>query len=193
MTKNRPATLTLCTVRRKRPPTPIFILLPYTAFFIEPSLRMTRPLPSIERFIHSHHLFGGTRQAVGVLVPPFILGGITGEYQSGMTAAVGAACVAILDQPGGPRRYGIQGMAAAVLLGSLTVAITGVAGTDTLLTWLVVPLLCFGFSMFTVFGQQGGLLGFACLLIMTLTLRSRPELNDVWIHTAYSLGGGLFY
>lgn len=154
---------------------------------------MIDTLSRLERFLYSHHLLGGARQAIGVLLPPLVLAGVLGYFDPGITAAVGAACVALLDQPGGPRRYGVQGMAAAVLLGSLTVAITGVAGTDTLLTWLVVPLLCFGFSMFTVFGQQGGLLGFACLLIMTLTLRSRPELNDVWIHTAYSLGGGLFY
>src|SRR5690606_2237925 len=120
-------------------------------------------------------------------------GGITGEYQSGMTAAVGAACVAILDQPGGPRRYGIQGMAAAVLLGSLTVATMGLAGSHYLLLWVTVPLLCFLFSMFTVFGKQGGLLGFACMLIMTLTMRAQPALSDLWLYTVYSLAGGLFY
>jgi len=83
---------------------------------------MIRPLPRIERFLYSHYLFGGARQALGVMLPPLVLGGLMGRYEQDMTAAVGAACVAILDQPGGPRRYGIQGMAAAVLLGSLTVA-----------------------------------------------------------------------
>lgn len=154
---------------------------------------MIGPLPRLERFIYSHHLFGGARQALGVILPAVVLIGLLGRFDQGVTAAVGAACVAFLDQPGGPRRYGAQGMAAAVLLGSLTVAVTGLASTSPILTWLVVPLLCFVFSMFTVFGRQGGLLGFACLLIMTLTLRSRPELSELWIHTLYSLGGGLFY
>lgn len=154
---------------------------------------MIGPLPRLERFLHSHHLFGGARQALGVVLPPLVLGGLLGRFDEGVTAAVGAACVAILDQPGGPRRYGIQGMAAAVLLGSVTVAAVGLAGTHALLLWFVVPLLCFVFSMFTVFGKQGGLLGFACLLIMTLTMRFRLDLSEVWIHTVYSLGGGLFY
>ncbi|NLC36015.1 MAG: FUSC family protein [Alcaligenaceae bacterium] len=154
---------------------------------------MTRPLPALERFLYSHHLFGGARQALGVLLPPLVVGGLFDHYTPGMTAAVGAACVAILDQPGGPRRYGIQGMAAAVLLGSLTVATMGLAASHYLLLWLMVPLLCFLFSMFTVFGKQGGLLGFACMLIMTLTMRSEPQIADLWLHTAYSLGGGLFY
>src|SRR3546814_12878309 len=89
-----------------------------------------------------------------------------------MIAAIGAACVAVLDQPGGPRRYGVNGMLAALLLGSITAAVTGLAGSHPVLIWLAVPILCFVFSMFTVFGKQGGLLGFACLLIMTLTLRT---------------------
>ena len=154
---------------------------------------MTRPLFFIERFLYSHHLFGGARQALGVLLLPLVIGGLLGYYPIGMTAAVGAACVAILDQPGGPRRYGTQGMAAAVLLGSLTVAVIGLAGSHYLLLWLLVPLLCFLFSMFTVFGKQGGLLGFACMLIMTLTMRSQPQTAELWIHVVYSLGGGLFY
>ncbi len=154
---------------------------------------MIAPLPRLERFLYSHHLFGGARQALGVMLPVLFLAGLLGRFDEGVTAAVGAACVAFLDQPGGPRRYGIQGMAAAVLLGSVTVAVVGAASTSPLLLWLLVPVLCFVFSMFTVFGKQGGLLGFACLLIMTLTMRSRPELPDVWIYTLYSLGGGVFY
>jgi len=154
---------------------------------------MIRSLSRIERFLYSHHLLGGARQAFGVMLPALVLIGLMGRYDQGVTAAAGAACVAILDQPGGPRRYGTQGMAAAVLLGSITVAMVGTASTHPLLLWFVVPLLCFVFSMFTVFGKQGGLLGFACLLIMTLTMRSRLDLPDAWIYTVYSLGGGLFY
>src|SRR5690606_7203906 len=153
---------------------------------------MISPLPRIERFLYSHHLFGGARQALGVILPPLLVGGLMGRYDEGVTAAVGAACVAILDQPGGPRRYGTQGMAAAVLLGSLTVATVGMASVHPFLLWLIVPLLCFIFSMFTVFGKQGGLLGFACLLIMTLTMSSTPALDQIWGHSVYALGGGLF-
>jgi Predicted membrane protein len=154
---------------------------------------MLKLQPRLERFLFSHHLFGGLRQAVGVMLPPLVIGGLFGLHQQGMTAAVGAACVAFLDQPGGPRRYGMQGMAAAVLLGSLTVAIVGLSCANPVWLWLTVPLLTFVFSMLTVFGKQGGILGFACLLIMALTMRSRPDFAQLWIHTTYSLGGGLFY
>ncbi|AEC20446.1 hypothetical protein PT7_1906 [Pusillimonas sp. T7-7] len=154
---------------------------------------MTTYTPQLQRFFYSHYFSGGLRQAVGVLLPALILAGVFQMHAIGMIAAIGAACVAIIDQPGGPRRYGTNGMLAAILLGSLTAFITGLASSHSLLIWLVVPLLCFLFSMFTVFGKQGGLLGFACLLIMALTMREPLAPHQVLEHTAYSFVGGVFY
>src|SRR5690554_4185222 len=145
------------------------------------------------RFFYSHHFFGGVRQTIGVLTPALVLGGLFQLYDIGAVASIGAACVAILDQPGGPRRYGTNGMLGAILLGSLTAAITGLATTHTIALWMLVPLLCFFFSMFTVFGKQGGLLGYACLLLMTLTMREPMGAHEVLLHTTYSFLGGLFY
>uniref|UniRef100_UPI003340AE65 FUSC family protein n=1 Tax=Castellaniella defragrans TaxID=75697 RepID=UPI003340AE65 len=154
---------------------------------------MSSFLAQFQRFIYSHYFFGGLRQAVGVLLPAMVVVGLLQLYAIGMIAAIGASCVAVLDQPGGPRRYGINGMLAALLLGSLTAAIGGLASGHPVMVWLAVPLLCFVFSMFTVFGRQGGLLGFACLLIMTLTMRTPLSTADVLQHTAYSFLGGMFY
>lgn len=154
---------------------------------------MIARIPQLQRFLYSHYFFGGLRQAIGVLLPALILVGVFHMYSVGMIAAIGAACVAIIDQPGGPRRYGTNGMLAAILLGSATAAVTGLASSHSLLIWLVVPSLCFLFSMFTVFGKQGGLLGFACLLIMTLTMRVPLAPHEVLEHTIYSFLGGVFY
>lgn len=154
---------------------------------------MITSLPHLQRFLYSHHFFGGLRQAIGVLLPALVLVGVFHMYSVGMIAAIGAACVAIIDQPGGPRRYGVNGMLAAILLGSATAAVTGLASSHSLLIWLLAPTLCFLFSMLTVFGKQGGLLGFACLLIMTLTMREPLDPHQVLQHTIYSFAGGLFY
>lgn len=154
---------------------------------------MASTVPQLQRFFYSHYFFGGLRQAVGVLLPALVLAGVFQLYAIGMVAAIGAACVAIIDQPGGPRRYGTNGMLAAILLGSLTAAVTGLASSHSILIWFVVPALCFVFSMFTVFGKQGGLLGFACLLLMTLTMRTPLSPHDVLLHTVYSFLGGVFY
>ncbi|MBN9401419.1 MAG: FUSC family protein, partial [Burkholderiales bacterium] len=154
---------------------------------------MILPTSQLQRFFYSHYFFGGLRQATGVLLPALVLSGVFGWHAGGFVAAVGAACVAILDQPGGPRRYGINGMFAALCLGSATTFLTGLASSHVLAVWLTVPALCFGFSMLTVYGKHGGLLGFACLLIMTLTLRTPLTPADVLEHTLTSFLGGAFY
>ena len=154
---------------------------------------MVSRIPQLQRFVYSHYFYGGLRQAMGVLLPALVLAGAMQMYSIGMIAAIGAGCVAILDQPGGPRRYGVNGMLAAILLGSATALLTGLASAHGLLIWLLVPALCFVFSMLTVFGKQGGLLGFACLLIMTLTMRVPLSPHEVLQHTLYSFGGGAFY
>jgi uncharacterized membrane protein YccC len=128
-----------------------------------------------------------------VLLPALVLSGLFQMYLIGIIASIGAACVAVIDQPGGPRRYGRNGMLAAILLGSACALLTGFASSHSLLIWLAVPMLAFIFSMFAVFGKQGGLLGFACLLIMTLTMRAPLATHEVLEHTAYSFLGGLFY
>ena len=47
--------------------------------------------------------------------------------------------------------------------------------------------------MLNVFGKRGSLMGFACLLLMSLTLRSSMESSDGWLHTLYSFIGGVSY
>src|SRR5690606_29506004 len=94
--------------------------------------RLTLSTSQLQRFFYSHYFFGGMRQAAGVLLPALVLSGVFGWHTSSFVAAVGAACVAILDQPGGPRRYGINGMFAALCLGSLTTFLTGLASSHVL-------------------------------------------------------------
>lgn len=150
-------------------------------------------LPLLQRFFYSHYFFGGLRQAIGVIIPALVGGMVLGEYALGMVASIGAACVAVIDQPGSPRRYGVNTMLGAVLLGTTTTVITGLSASHETLIWLVIPALCFVFSMFTVYGRQGGLMGYACLFIMTLTMRESLEPHDVLVHSFSSFCGGLFY
>jgi len=154
---------------------------------------MASRIPLLQRFFYSHYFLGGLRQAGGVMLPALLAGWLFHAYGPGMVAAIGAACVAVIDQPGSPRRYSTNAMLGAVLLGTLTVIITGLASTHTPLFWLAVPALCFMFSMLTVYGKQGGLMAFACLLIMTLTMRAPLQPHELLLHTLHSFLGGVFY
>lgn len=154
---------------------------------------MVLPISQLQRFLYSHYLLGGLRQSLGVLLPVILLGGILKNYDIGVIASMGALCVAIVDQPGGPRRYRSNEMLGGALLGTFTVFITGLSSNYPLAIWILVPTLSFLYSMLNVFGKRGGLIGFACLLLMALTLRFPMTPNQVLIHTLYSGGGALFY
>lgn len=154
---------------------------------------MALPIPQIKRFFYSHYLFGGLRQSIGVLLPAIVLGGIFKLYDIGVIASMGALCVAIIDQPGGPRRYRSNEMLGGAVLGTFTVFITGLSSSSAIFIWLLVPLLSFFYSMLNVFGKRGGLIGFACLLLMALTLRFPMTPSEVLNHTLYTSGGAFFY
>src|SRR3546814_20053047 len=89
-------TLFYVSTRPQPSSTPTDTPFPYTTLF--------RSTPQLQRFFYSHYFSGGLRQAVGVLLPALILAGVFQMHAIGMIAAIGAACVAIIDQPGGPDR-----------------------------------------------------------------------------------------
>lgn len=150
-------------------------------------------IASIRRFLYSHYFFGGVRQGIGMLLPVLVLGGLFGQYSMGLVATFGAQCLAIIDQPGGPQRHRTNEMLGGAFLGTATVTITGLASTYPLILWLVVIAQCFLFSMFSVFGKRGGLIGFAGLLLMTLTMHSPLPPEEVLHHSLATAGGALFY
>ena len=154
---------------------------------------MALPIPQLQRFIYSHYLLGGLRQSLGVLLPVIVLGGFFAQYDLGVIASMGALCVAIVDQPGGPRRYRSNEMLGSAALGTFTAFITGLSSSSIVLIWVLVPVLSFLYSMLNVFGKRGGLIGFACLLLMTLTLRFPMSPHEVLANTLYSGGGAVFY
>ena len=153
---------------------------------------MNPTLSQLERFLFSHHFYSGVRRATGILLPIAVLGGIFGWYASGLVATFGALCVAFIDQPG-PHEHRLREMLGGAALSTLTVAVTGLASSHPIAIWLVVMAQCFGFSMLAVYGKKGGQIGFACLLLMTVTLHNSLSTQEVWLHTLTSLGGGLFY
>ena len=149
-------------------------------------------IPRFERFIYSQHFYSGVRRATGILLPVMVVGGVFGLVAEGLIATFGALCVALIDQPGPHEHRGVE-MLGGTLLSTLTVVTTGLATSHPILIWFVVIGQCFAFSMLSVYGKKGSQIGFACLLVMTITLHSPLTTDEVWHHALISFGGGLFY
>jgi uncharacterized membrane protein YccC len=147
---------------------------------------------TIRKFIYSGHFYSGLRRAIGGLVPALLLVGVFDLPLYGLTASFGALCVSIADQPG-PLRHRTNELFGCALLSCLVVGITALATSHARLLWIVVIGQCILFSLFTAFGRQGGIIGFACLIIMTLTMHTQIPSNEAGQHALLTLAGGLWY
>lgn len=149
-------------------------------------------MPTLRRLIYSHHFLSGGRHGLCVI---FAFGLVTfalGNTSSGLIAGLGASCVAIIDQPG-PQKRRIYEMLWGVVLGGLTVALTGFASPYPYTLAGVVIFLCFGLSMLQAFGQRGGVISLACLLLMTITLHTPLSVIQTLIHVLITMIGAVIY
>ncbi len=147
---------------------------------------------SVRKFLYSHYFSGGVRQAVGVLTPPFVFIGGLHLPTIGVAAAFGALCVSIIDQPG-PHQHRLLSMLGCVVLGTLTALLTGLATAFNPLLIVTVVCLTFFFGLFSALGRKASLVGFGCLLLMTLTMHTPLTPQEALVHAAATLGGGLWY
>jgi uncharacterized membrane protein YccC len=147
---------------------------------------------SIRKFIYSGHFYSGLRRAIGALVPALLLVGVFDLPLYGLTATFGALCVSIADWPG-PLRHRTNELFGCAVLSCLVVGITAAATSHAWVLWIVVIVQCLLFSLFTAFGRQAGIIGFACLIIMTLTMHTQIPANEAGLHALLTLAGGLWY
>lgn len=147
---------------------------------------------NIRKFVYGHYLANGIRQSIGILAPPFLVIGVFNEPVMGMAAAFGALCVSVMDQPG-PLQHRLNGMLGCALLGTLAALLTGMATSWPLLLLLAILAQTFFFGLFSAFGRKGGMIGFACLLLMTLTMHATVTPAVAAWHALATLGGSLWY
>ncbi len=147
---------------------------------------------AIRKFIYSGHFYSGARRAFGSLLPALVLVGIFGQPLYGLTITFGALCVSIADLPG-PLRHRANEMFGCAVLSSAVVLVTALATSHPGVLWMTVIAQCLIFSLFTAFGRQGGIVGFACLIIMTLTMHTEIPAEQAPLHGALTLAGGIWY
>jgi uncharacterized membrane protein (TIGR01666 family) len=143
------------------------------------------------RFIYSHYLADGVRITAGVLLPSLILG-YYGHLQLGIFISLGALCVSITDNPGPihHRRNGLL-ICSAMIFG--VALMVGFAMPVKWLFMILLPVLCFFFSMIGVYGARATAIGIAALLVMVMMTHEPLSGWQVVYFALYILGGGLWY
>lgn len=130
-------------------------------------------LKEVKSFIFSYHFSNGLRTTISVVVPSLICLSM-GELITGITISTGALCAALADQPG-TVIHKRNGAFITLLLLFVTALGTGLCAPYP---FLMIPWIigcCFVYSMLLVYGNRGGNIGVACLLVMIIILGEPPQ------------------
>lgn len=146
----------------------------------------------IKTFILSQYFSDGLRITFGVLLPSLIFYQL-GLLAVGLTISLGALCVSIADNPG-PISHKRNGMLFCNIFVFLTAVLTGLINSSPILIGIEILLLCFFYSMFSVYGNRASAVGTAALLVMILTIdQDVLASSGTWRHALYILIGGIWY
>ena len=145
----------------------------------------------IKAFIFGQYFSDGLRITFGVLLPSLLLAQL-GQLSIGVSISLGALCVSLTDNPG-PVNHKKNGMLLCNLFIFLTAVLTGLINKNSFLVGLEIILLCFLYSMFTVYGNRASAIGTAALLVMILTIDQNQTLTKTLANALYILSGGVWY
>ena len=145
----------------------------------------------IKNFIFSQYFSDGLLITFGVLLPSLIFYHFN-QIEVGITISLGALAVSIADNPG-PVIHKRNGMLICNLFIFLTAILTGLINQSPILLGVEILVLCFFFSMFSVYGTRASSIGTAALLIMIISIDQKLSLTGTFQHAMYILSGGLWY
>ncbi len=142
-------------------------------------------------FIGSHYVSDGVRITVAILVP-VILSSYFGLLPIGLTVGLGALGVSITDNPG-PIHHRRNGLIVSNLLIFAMAVFGGLLQPVHGLFMLLLPVFCFIFSMFGVYGARATSIGIAALFVLVLQTEHNFRGWDILFNGIYILAGGIWY
>jgi uncharacterized membrane protein (TIGR01666 family) len=143
------------------------------------------------RFINSHYLADGFRITAGVLLPSLVLGYFD-QLQIGIFLSLGAVCASITDNPG-PIHHRRNGLFACCGIIFIVALLVGFSLQEQWVFMLLLPVLCFFFSMIGVYGARVTAIGIAALLVMVMMTHEGLKGWQIIYFALYILAGGFWY
>jgi uncharacterized membrane protein (TIGR01666 family) len=149
-------------------------------------------IQEVRNFVYSYHFSTGLRTTISVVVPSIVFS-MMGDLPLGIVASLGALATALSDVPGTAlhKRNGILTAIAFIFLTALGTSL--IAPYPILMTgWILA--CCFANGMLLVYGNRGGNIGIACMLVMVSILGENPvHPSEAIIHCLIILGGSVWY
>lgn len=146
----------------------------------------------VRNFLYSYHFSTGLRTTISVVVPSVVCAAM-GQLATGILVSLGALATALSDVPG-TALHKRNGILIAIGFIFFTALGTGLMAHYPLLMTLWIMACCFGNGMLLVYGNRGGNIGIACLLVMVSVLGEPPKTPLLALtYSLQILAGGLWY
>ncbi len=145
----------------------------------------------IKTFIFSVYFSDGIRITMGVLLPSLVMAQY-GRLETGIIASLGALFVSIADNPG-PLTHKRNGILFCLFFITISALFTGFVNHSPILLALEIPVFCFFFSMFNVYGNRASSIGTAALLVMILMIDRQLSTSENIANSLLLLAGGFWY
>jgi uncharacterized membrane protein YccC len=142
-------------------------------------------------FFYSRHVSSAILITAGVLLPSVILARYE-LFEMGVIVSLGALCVGVTDLPG-PFKEKVNGMLVCCAINFLVALVSGYAGASVYLEGVEIVLLCFFFSMFTLYGARVASIGTTALMVMITMMYRHKEGSGIPEYAGLLLAGGLWY
>jgi uncharacterized membrane protein (TIGR01666 family) len=148
-------------------------------------------LKQYRNFVSSHYLSDGVRITAAILTP-VLLFGYFNLLPVGLAVALGALSVSITDAPG-PIHHRRNGLMVCSLLVFAMALLAGYAEPYPWLFALLLPVMCFVFSIIGVYGARATAVGLASLIIFVIQTQQRVTGMEVVYNALFILAGGAWY
>lgn len=145
----------------------------------------------IYSFFYSQYFSDGLRITLGVLIPALLFSHFN-QLATGVSLALGALCVSVVDAPG-PVIYKRNSMLICCGLILLVSLITGFVQHNPFLLFIEIVVFAFFFSMFAVYGNRASSIGSCALLIMIFMIEKHMNPQQVVNSSLLILAGGIWY
>jgi uncharacterized membrane protein YccC len=149
-------------------------------------------IQEVRNFIYSYHFSTGLRTTISVVVPSVVFF-LMGDLPTGIIVSLGALATALSDVPG-TAIHKRNGILTAIVFIFFTALGTSLILPYPLLMMGWIVACCFANGMLLVYGNRGGNIGIACMLVMVSILGEEPiPPAQALLHSGMIAAGGIWY
>lgn len=149
-------------------------------------------LSSFKKFIYSQHAWSGFRMGLGTVLPGVLLIVFFNLPVQGVSCALGAFCICLVDVPAPPWRKHRHMLLGTLCIGVVS-ALTLLVLHHPILLWIVLLGVCFLAGLAAAYGLVATAMGIAAMLAMATMLSQRGGGVDLWSYLTWLVIGGIWY